>query len=901
MTTQIRNAELARLLGVYAASTQPGITNIVNQIISVGAGFFGHIGFELGDTVARVDNFYGGVATQDAFPVAGLLDDFNRSDEGPPPSSSWTNNGANGPGVISNVAGAVTAGGQTRWNIPIEANQECRFTLSVLPGDTSFVSLLARFNTTFDAGYELIVTRNDAGDDLVSLWDTVDAVELDNAIITLQAGDEFGLRCYSNTILGYYRALGETDFILIVSAVDETTGNGPPPQDGQIQIGNGLDYTVNEIDPGTAIGITNGPGTIQIAVNDPELLALAGLVSAADQLPYFTGSGAAALTPLTAFIRTLLDDADQAAAQATLGLTPGTNTQPFDAFLTSIALLGTAADRMIYTTGVDTAAETPLTAFARSILDDASEAAFKATVNLEIGVDVQAWDADLDALAALAGTGIAVRSAANTWVQRSITAGTAIVVTNGDGVSGNPSVAVNDVELLALAGLVSAADRLPYFTGSGTAALATFTAFARTLVDDADATTARTTLGLAIGTNVQAWDADLDALAALSATAGMLSRTGTGAFAVRTLTAPAAGITISNNTGAAGNPTWALANDLAALEGLASTGIAVRSAVDTWVQRSIVSGTAITVSNGDGVAGNPSVAVSDAELLALAGLISAADRLPYFTGSGTASLATFTAFARTLLDDASAAVAKTTLGIKDLVSPFMSIPHMRTFWAMSSINGAGTVLDFSETARSLSRNGNPLCRISGLVSYLDLDGTGDFFHLNTQPDMDLGDGTDAHIDSSVVGATFGLWVWLDSVAAGTKGLLGKWNATSNQRAWLLWVDGATPKGSVSTNGTAVVTVTSSVTLSAGQWYFIVVRFTPSSELAIFVNKTKSVNTTSIPATLMSGNSANVQVGGFESANLMDGRVGPAFTSAAALSDEWCDYLFDESKDFFGVL
>lgn len=57
-------------------------------------------------------------------------------------------------------------------------------------------------------------------------------------------------------------------------------------------------------------------------------------------------------------------------------------------------------------------------------------------------------NADLVAVEGISGTGIAVRTASNTWTTRTITAGTGISVSNGNGVSGNPTISA-DTSLLA--------------------------------------------------------------------------------------------------------------------------------------------------------------------------------------------------------------------------------------------------------------------------------------------------------------------------------------------------------------------------------------------------------------------------------------------------------------------
>ncbi|TXH51539.1 MAG: hypothetical protein E6Q97_18235 [Desulfurellales bacterium] len=164
-------------------------------------------------------------------------------------------------------------------------------------------------------------------------------------------------------------------------------------------------------------------------------------------------------------------------------------------------------------------------------------------------------------------------------------------------------------------------------TTTGTLSLTGTVAVASGGTGATDASGARSALSLVPGTDVQTYDSDLAAVAAL-ANAGIIVRTGAGTVAARTITGDSEAV-VSNGDGVSGNPTLSIGSsiardaevsaayqpldsDLTAVAGVSATGLIARTGSGTASARTITGDSEAVVSNGDGVSGNPTLSIGSA-------------------------------------------------------------------------------------------------------------------------------------------------------------------------------------------------------------------------------------------------------------------------------------------------
>lgn len=237
-------------------------------------------------------------------------------------------------------------------------------------------------------------------------------------------------------------------------------------------------------------------------------------------------------------------------------------------------------------------------------------------------------------------------------------------------------------------------------------------------------------------------------------------------------------------------------------------------------------------------------------------------------------------------------------GLEELYASFCGLPGLRGLWYPGVADNTGAVYDASGQGRTLTYNGNPTINLhNSLIPYFALDGTGDFHSRADENGLRIA-GNETIIASAYRGLTLGGWFWSNSLGSRhtliskTTGLAGTTNywleKNSDDKAYF-WVG----------DGANLFNVTSAV-LAANTWYHILARYTPSTELKVVVNGVATVNTTTIPATVVNS-AAPFNIGSLNSGtNLLTGRWALGFLCGAALPDDLLTYLFHRTQPIFGV-
>ena len=359
-------------------------------------------------------------------------------------------------GTLTPQAGFVDSSGNTAHSNPViaDANGQEAVWLDrtksyklVLKDSTEATTLFSQdnFNPSVQAG--LIISPQAQGDQNVG---TTDSVQF--ASVTTTGGITSGGN------LAVTGQISATDSISVgndLTVTDDATIGGILNVTGDIAAGANLSVTGtttgnNANFTGTVTAAAaNVSGTLAADRVDATTLSASGDLTVGGDLDVTGNLSAGSITAsvvssnvnitggsITGITDLAIADGGTGASTAAgmrqnFALVPGTNIQVQNALLQAISDLSTAQNELIYTLNTNQVATTPITAFARTLLDDADAAAMRATIGVATGTgDLVATNA----LSEIAALGSSSQASARTNIAASGSAALAST-SNGEGAS----------------------------------------------------------------------------------------------------------------------------------------------------------------------------------------------------------------------------------------------------------------------------------------------------------------------------------------------------------------------------------------------------------------------------------------------------------------------------------
>ncbi len=176
---------------------------------------------------------------------------------------------------------------------------------------------------------------------------------------------------------------------------------------------------------------------------------------------------------------------------------------------------------------------------------------------------------------------------------------------------------------------------------------------------------------------------------------------------------------------------------------------------------------------------------------------------------------------------------------------FVELPGLLAYFPSGIRDTAGNVVNHAGGAGQLEEVG--ACPVgydgdayiqNSATSYLDSVG-GSAFEVT---------GLETYIEASIRGLTVGGWVNLTTLPSSNGGIFGRDGGAVDRGYGLFSTSAGVISFFVSLTGAVTVSAVGG-TIGTDAWHFVVGRFTPSTEVAVFVDGEKDVNVTGVPASI----------------------------------------------------
>lgn len=240
----------------------------------------------------------------------------------------------------------------------------------------------------------------------------------------------------------------------------------------------------------------------------------------------------------------------------------------------------------------------------------------------------------------------------------------------------------------------------------------------------------------------------------------------------------------------------------------------------------------------------------------------------------------------------------------NVASMFLNLPGLRSYYPMGVNTYDASNYFITDLANGFNlttapASTSPQINASALTTWMDFDGTEDYAFYADNAHFDIS-GTEKNIATALQGLTVGAWIKIDTLNSSLDGIISKWNTTSDQRSYALYLSGNLLIFSISkdgTNGTIDVQA-STVVLTTVPWYFVVGRFDPGATIRLSVN---GVDESSVAAQSAVFNStAQFRIASINAGDYFDGRIAHAFVCSALIPNVTVKALYQHSRVLFGL-